>query len=65
MLEGSRTFQNGLSDPDFRCRPRQIRERRGKDIKGGPDAILEVLDWFSVEVYDRIRVCVFVLKGGD
>ncbi|KAH0811044.1 hypothetical protein GEV33_011744 [Tenebrio molitor] len=46
---------NGLSDPDFRCRPRQIRERRGKDIKGGTDAILEVLDWFSVEVYDRIR----------
>ncbi|KAH0818817.1 hypothetical protein GEV33_003974 [Tenebrio molitor] len=33
MLEGSRTFQNGLSDPDFRCRPRQICERRGKDIK--------------------------------
>ncbi|KAH0815773.1 hypothetical protein GEV33_007018 [Tenebrio molitor] len=31
--EGSRTFQNGLSDPDFRCRPRQICERRGKDIK--------------------------------
>jgi hypothetical protein len=69
MLEGSRTFQNGLSDPDFRCRPRQICERRGKDIKGGTDAILEVLDRvldkFSVNIYDRIRVCVFVLKGGD
>ncbi|KAH0820815.1 hypothetical protein GEV33_001976 [Tenebrio molitor] len=33
MREGSRTFQNGLSDPDFRCRPRQICERRGEDIK--------------------------------
>jgi hypothetical protein len=65
MLEGSRTFQNELSDPDFRCRPRQICETRGKDIKGGTDAILEVLDKFSVEVYDRVRVCVFVLKGGD
>ncbi|KAH0818735.1 hypothetical protein GEV33_004056 [Tenebrio molitor] len=33
MREGSRTFQNGLSDPDFRCQPRQICERRGEDIK--------------------------------
>jgi hypothetical protein len=33
MLEGSRTFQNELSDPDFRCRSRQIFERRGKDIR--------------------------------
>ncbi|KAJ3622393.1 hypothetical protein MTP99_002906 [Tenebrio molitor] len=37
------TPKNELSDPDFRCRPRQICER-GKDIKGGTDAILEVLD---------------------
>ncbi|KAH0818582.1 hypothetical protein GEV33_004209 [Tenebrio molitor] len=29
----SRTFQNGLSDPDFRYRPRQFDERRGKYIK--------------------------------
>ncbi|KAH0816553.1 hypothetical protein GEV33_006238 [Tenebrio molitor] len=29
----SRTFQNGLSDPDFRYRPRQFGERRGKYIK--------------------------------
>jgi hypothetical protein len=65
MLEGSRTFQNGLSDPDFRCRPRQICERSGKDVKGGTDAILEVLDKCSVDIYDRIRVCVFVLKGED
>jgi hypothetical protein len=31
--ERSRTFQNGLSDPDFRYRPRQFGERRGKYIK--------------------------------
>ncbi|KAJ3628654.1 hypothetical protein MTP99_015950 [Tenebrio molitor] len=29
----NRTFQNGLSDPDFRYRPRQFGERRGKYIK--------------------------------
>ncbi|KAH0822743.1 hypothetical protein GEV33_000048 [Tenebrio molitor] len=63
MLEGSRAFQNGLSDPDFRCRPRQICERRGKDIKGGTDAILEVLDKFSVVIYDRIRVLQQVLAN--
>ncbi|KAH0818524.1 hypothetical protein GEV33_004267 [Tenebrio molitor] len=34
MRESSRTFQNGLSNPDFRYRPRQIYERRGKYIKG-------------------------------
>ncbi|KAH0817124.1 hypothetical protein GEV33_005667 [Tenebrio molitor] len=27
------TFQNGLSDPDFRYRPRQVGERRGKRYK--------------------------------
>ncbi|KAH0809885.1 hypothetical protein GEV33_012907 [Tenebrio molitor] len=33
MRESSRTFQNGFSDPDFRYRPRQFGERRGKYIK--------------------------------
>jgi hypothetical protein len=44
MRESSRTFQNGLSDPDFRYRPRQFGGEEGKIYKGGTDAILEVLD---------------------
>ncbi|KAH0813129.1 hypothetical protein GEV33_009662 [Tenebrio molitor] len=39
---------NGLSDPDFRYRPRQVGERRGKRYKGGTDAMKEVLDRFSI-----------------
>ncbi|KAH0820557.1 hypothetical protein GEV33_002234 [Tenebrio molitor] len=42
-----RTFQNGLSDPDFRYRPRRVDERRGKRYKGGTDAMEKVLDRFS------------------
>ncbi|KAH0810606.1 hypothetical protein GEV33_012185 [Tenebrio molitor] len=45
--ENAGTFQNGLSDPDFRYRPRQVDERRGKRYKGGTDAMREVLDRFS------------------
>ncbi|KAH0819083.1 hypothetical protein GEV33_003708 [Tenebrio molitor] len=41
---------NGLSDPDFRYRPRQFGERRGEIYKGGTDAMLEVLDEFRSEV---------------
>ncbi|KAH0816887.1 hypothetical protein GEV33_005904 [Tenebrio molitor] len=45
------TFQNGLSDPDFRYRPRQFGERRGEIYKGGTDAMLEVRG------YDRSVLC--------
>ncbi|KAJ3631753.1 hypothetical protein MTP99_012862 [Tenebrio molitor] len=45
---GSRTPTSGAGRDKF--------ARRGaKDIKGGTDAILEVLDRFSVDIYDRIR----------
>jgi hypothetical protein len=41
----------------------------GKRYKGGTDAILGVLDkvleWFSVEVYDRIRVCLCLCSKGE
>ncbi|KAH0814445.1 hypothetical protein GEV33_008345 [Tenebrio molitor] len=51
--------QNGLSDPDFRYRPRQVGERRGKRYKGGTDAMKKVLDRaldrFSTSAGQRLR----------
>ncbi|KAH0813393.1 hypothetical protein GEV33_009398 [Tenebrio molitor] len=58
--ERSRTFQNGLSDPDFRYRPRQVGERRGKRYKGGTDAMKMVLERLSTGsrlVQGEIRGC--------
>ncbi|KAH0818647.1 hypothetical protein GEV33_004144 [Tenebrio molitor] len=52
---GCRTFQNGLSDPDFRYRPRPFGERRVERYKGGTDAMLEVLDRFSTSAGERLR----------
>ncbi|KAH0821108.1 hypothetical protein GEV33_001683 [Tenebrio molitor] len=45
---------NGLSGPDFRYRPRQVGERRGKRYKGGTDAMKEVLDRGRLV---QVRVC--------
>jgi hypothetical protein len=64
MREGLRTFQKGLSNPDFLYRPRQIYERRGR-YKGGTDAMLEGLSTSSGQRVTTDPGVSVVFKGGD
>jgi hypothetical protein len=63
MRESSRTFQNGLSDPDFRCRPRQFGERRGKYIKVEQTPLRRFSTSSGQRGYDR-SVCECCVQRG-
>ncbi|KAJ3618143.1 hypothetical protein MTP99_006169 [Tenebrio molitor] len=57
--------KNGLSDPDFWCRLRQICERKGKRKKGGTDAIFRGARQGSRFTFTTESVCVCLCSKGE
>ncbi|KAH0820730.1 hypothetical protein GEV33_002061 [Tenebrio molitor] len=59
------TVTNGLSDPVFWCRPRQICERKGKRKKGGTDAIFRGARQGSRFTFTTESVCACLCSKGE